>query len=284
LPWTTTLSVVNFVKEIIGRPYSECSRSSLNWSEIKPNILLDLKKDLNLKNEDVINLFISNERYWYYLKDQVDQKNANVDRLIYDWWQEIKKINPDFKGDKPILGGDGYGDVWTNPHFSFDESDKSEFMYKYLYGFHKTEYGQALIASQNVSLEDFIQKGIEEFNWVEFNQNLKKHLDYYNPLPKSMSSEDGVKGLEFKVDLNHWNNDYLIFNDLIISFNYQDYMEDNGWLEYDDKIITNIKDQLLNFIKSEFSYKSDFTDTGESLIINQMPTKIWHQTKNPIRF
>lgn len=276
--------LINFVRDIDGRPYSECSRSSLDWEKIKPNILVHLKKDLNLSLEDVINLFIQEESNWNYFKNQVDQENANVDRFIYDVWIDIRDKNPEFVGVKPILGGDEYGKDWVNLSFMYDGVDQTEFMYKYLYGFHQTEYGQALIASQNVDLLDFIKKGNEYFDWTKFDDYLKSYLSYYNPVPKYISSEDGIKGLEFKVDINHWNNDYLIIDDTQVTFNYLYYMEDNGWLEYPEQLVQDIKIQLIQVIRSTFNLKSNCTDNDGVLFIDQIPKKIWHRARNPIKF
>lgn len=281
---TKIMLLIDFVKRIDGWSYS--NSRNLNWSEIKPDIIDNLKQDIKLNEEDVINLFIDHEINWDYFIKQVDQENANVDRFIYDLWLEIKDRNPNFTGTKPILGGDPYGTSWVDPLFRFDGCDETEFMYKYIYGFHITEYGQAFIASQNVDLMDFVQKGNDNFDWNQFNNYLKNYLIYYNPVSgvPNLLVVNGIKRLNFKVDINHWNNDYLTIESNIITFYYQDYIEDNGWLEYQNKdLIKYIKDILIKFIKSQFGQKSEYNDNGEILIINQVP-KIWHQTKTPIQF
>jgi hypothetical protein len=262
--------LITFMEDTTGNSYSSLARGSSNWENIKPLILSDLSENLSMKWDDCINLFIREEKNWNYFKDRVDQINANVDRFIYDLWTDIKKSNPNFRGVKPTLGGDEYGSCWTNIHFRYDDIDKTEFMYKYLYGFHKTEYGQALIASQNVDLVDFIKTGNENFDWVEFNQYLKNSLKYY------------IGDLEFKIDLDHWNNDYLIFENMEIAFYYENYMEDNGWFSlYDPEKLEKIKKELIKIIYMEIGGMWDSEDSGEILFISQMPKKIWHRAENP---
>ena len=227
------------------------------WDEVKPILDQIILTELNLKFEEVVKLFNPSNTlpgitllsidYWSHFVDSLDQENAYIDRYLYDIWENLKDNHKYFK---PVLGGPGYGEDWVDPQFSFD--DTTEFEYKYEYGSHLTEYGQKLIASQNIELTDFIHTWFEKyFDWNKFNQMIKS---------RCLSD----------VDINHWNNEYLIIENDLIIFNYQDYIDDNK-KDINKTVLIN---SVLNFLCLD-----NYQDNGEVLIIKMTPKNIYHQSK-----